>query len=242
MRCDSSDGFGMQRILWESTRPARHAVIKWLWHASPAFRELLFPREVRDAGVLFIHVPKTAGTSIHMALYGRALGHDSLATWQENYPQSMAGMRTGAVLRDPVDRFLSTFHFLKKGGMNPFDADFAGRYLRPFVTAGDLADAIVDVDVRRWLLEEGVHFRPQVDFLRDRSGAVRIDHLFAYERLDDAAMWLSDILGRPVSFPNINRTERPATTLTSRQREIVLAMYAEDLALHARSLADHGLD
>lgn len=234
----SDDGFSISRLLWRSTRAVRHAVIRCLWRASPAFREFLFPREVRDAGLLFIHVPKAAGTSIHMALYGRALGHDSLATWQTNYPRSMVGIRTAAVVRDPVDRFLSAFHYLKRGGMNALDAEFASTYLQPFVTAGDLVDAIERPEVQRWLLGEGFHFRRQADFLRDHSGTVRIDHLFAYERLGEAAARLSDIFGRPISFPHLNQTERVASSLNARQRELVLATYSEDAALHERAMAE----
>lgn len=219
------------------SRAARHAVIRSLWRVSPRFREWFFPREVRATGLLFIHVPKTAGTSIHMALYGRTLSHDSLAAWQETYPRSMAGIRTAAVVRDPVDRFLSAFHYLKRGGMNSFDAEFASRYLQPFATPGDLADAMERTDVQRWLLCEGFHFRPQADFLRDRSGAVRIDHLFAYERLDDAAARLSDILGRSITFPHLNRTDRPDLSLTNQQVRRVRSIYAEDVALHQQALA-----
>lgn len=220
------------------SRVARHAIIRSLWRVSPAFREWFFPREIRDSGLLFIHVPKTAGTSIHMALYGRALSHDPLAAWHSTYPRSMAGIRTAAVVRDPVDRFLSAFHYLKRGGMNSFDAEFASKYLQSFSTAGELVDAIERPDVQRWLLGEGFHFRRQADFLRDRSGAVRIDYLFAYERLDEAAVRLSELLGRPIIFPHLNRTERPASSLDTRQRELVLATYAEDAALHEQALAE----
>jgi hypothetical protein len=218
---------------------ARRGVIRGLRRMSPVFCEFdssrrygPFPPEVRDAGLLFIHVPKAAGTSVHMAVYGRALGHDSLATWQDNYPRSMVGIRTAAMVRDPVDRFLSAFHFLKRGGMNAFDADFAVRLLGPYASAGELADALERPEVRRRFLGEGYHFRRQSDFLQDRKGAVRIDHLFAFERMDEAAARLSELLGRPVRLPHLNRTGRTDSTLTPRQREIVLESYAEDVDLH----------
>lgn len=221
---------------------ARRAIIRGLRRVSPAFCEYdssrrfgPFPHEVRDTGLLFIHVPKNAGSSIQMALYGRTLGHDSLATWWKNYPRSMVGIRTAAVVRDPVDRFLSAFHYLKRGGINAHDAEFAARFLAPYVTAGDLADVVEQPDVKRWLLEEGCHFRSQAEFLRDISGTVRIDHLFAYERLDSAATQLSELLGRRISFPRLNETARPQVSLTAQQCESVRAVYADDVALHERA-------
>ena len=195
-----------------------------------------FPAEARDAGLFFIHVPKTAGMSVHMTLYGRPLGHITLSSLQERYPRTMARIRTAAVVRDPVDRFLSAFHFLKRGGMNEFDAEFAARYLQPYATPGDLADAIGREDVRRWLLREGFHFRRQVDFIRGLNGKIQIDHLFAWERLEEASTELSKILGRPIRFPQLNRTARGGPLLSPQQVDQIRSTYSEDIALHQRIL------
>jgi hypothetical protein len=220
--------------------------------ASPAFCEWdsgrrfgAFPREIRDAGHLFIHVPKAAGTSFSLALYGRSFGHQTLAEWQTNYPRSTAGMPTIAIVRDPVDRFLSAFRYLKKGGMNAADAEFARRTLGSCDTASDFARALLTPTTQKLALTTGFHFRRQVDFLRDRAGAVAIDHLIPFERLDNAPGRMQKILDRPFQLPAVNRSassDSDAYSLDDEARRIVEAIYEEDGRLHRDALWNDSAD
>lgn len=228
-----------------ATARAKRTIVGLLRRASPAFCEWdsarrfgPFPREILETGHLFIHVPKAAGSSLSLALYGRSFGHHTLAEWQANYPRSTANLRTIAVVRDPVDRFLSAFSYLKQGGMNAVDARFARDVIGGAATASDFARALLTPDVASRALESGFHFRRQADFLRDRSGTIAIDLLIPFERLDAAAQHVASVVGRPFTLPRVNETPGAREQLTDKARTIVEQIYADDIRIHRAALED----
>jgi hypothetical protein len=226
-----------------ATARAKRTIVGLLRRTSPAFCEWdsarrfgAFPKEILQAGHLFIHVPKAAGTSFSLALYGRSFGHHTLAEWQANYPRATANLRTIAIVRDPVDRFLSAFRYLKQGGMNASDAQFAREVLGGCDTASDFARALLTPSVASRALQGGFHFRRQADFLRDRSGTLAIDLLIPFERLDDAAAPMAAILGRPFTLPKVNESPGTREELSDEAQTIVESIYAEDIRIHQDAL------
>jgi hypothetical protein len=67
-----------------------------------------------------VHVPKTAGVAISLALFGNLAGeHASIRDYQTIYPKSVFERYVRfTFVRNPWDRLLSAFSFLKSGGMN----------------------------------------------------------------------------------------------------------------------------
>ncbi len=63
--------------------------------------------------LLFVHVPKNAGTSIGERLAMRALGHRTWHEYASDFPDEWARYRSFAVVRDPVERFLSNYRFAR---------------------------------------------------------------------------------------------------------------------------------
>lgn len=72
-------------------------------------------RSMRSAEVVFVHVPRTGGTSISQALYGRNLPHLSMAYYQALAGDKLAGLPSFAVIRDPIDRLASAYRFIRAG-------------------------------------------------------------------------------------------------------------------------------
>jgi hypothetical protein len=223
-------------------RLKRH-VVGTMRSASPRFREYdssrrfgPFPSEIKDTGYLFIHVPKAAGSSFSLALYGHSFGHHTLAEWQRNYPLSTAGLRAIAIIRDPVDRFISAFTYLKKGGMNAADTEYSRAVIGECVNPSEFAAALLTPAIQKKALTTGFHFRPQVEFVRDRSGSIAVDCLIPFERLDDAATRMADILGRPFHLPHVNKTDREDGNVTAEARSIIERLYAADGAMHRETL------
>jgi hypothetical protein len=98
-----------------------HQYCPYIWEVFRNWTGIaVLPEAVKQSGIIFIHIPKTAGTSICKALYGTGtIGHLRIKEWQFSFPQTWRKLRVVSVVRDPLDRFLSAFYFLKKGGLDP---------------------------------------------------------------------------------------------------------------------------
>ena len=214
----------------------------------------------REHRLLFIHIPKTGGTSVEEVLEIRG-------AWQEEnldacfgLIQSLSLLRFGfgtnflqhltflelsvflgdglqgltpfAVLRDPWTRLLSSFR--RK------DPDLCELYR--YKCHGDLHELGLEeyVEVASWL--DHPHLRPQWKFLCSSSESVpdpRI-RLFRQEQMADLELWLSQRLGTTIqlSSSNVRVPASPLPDMTPTQlkalKERVNALYAQDVDLLSR--------
>lgn len=199
-----------------------------------------FPECFQKTGVVFIHVPKAAGTSINLALYGRGGDHISLAEYWRKFPHSMRKIKTCAVLRDPIARFASAFYYLKAGGINEVDSQFAETHLAGFQTPSQLAEALTSAQLQYQILNF-IHFRPQVSWLLDASSRRTVDCLAPFGGLQLLQRWLKQTLGRDLSFPIFNvgpKSRKDSEEVSVHAKEILFRIYAEDFKIHDLLLKD----
>jgi len=169
-------------------------------------------------GIAFIHIPKNAGTSVEFALYGQKLGH---RTWREIKalaPGQFNDWEKWAVVREPIDRFLSAYDYLAGGGRNAWDAEFSRRFMQG-KTIDEFILGFPHVALR-WF-----HFRPQADYLLS-NGKLMVDRVVTLKNLADL----------PVEIGHLNKTEikkgRPRSQLHEESREAVLSIYSDDARLY----------
>ena len=73
--------------------------------------------QMRRRNLIFVHVPRAAGTSISSALFGpRNTLHHSIRYYKTVHPRFYAAAESFAVLREPFDRFASSYVFVRAGG------------------------------------------------------------------------------------------------------------------------------
>ena len=217
-----------------------------MWRTSRRFREWRiergqaseFPAWIAETGCLFIHIPKAAGTSVAHALYGRQIGHIPLREWASQYPRSIRRLEIFTIVREPVERFLSAFWFLKAGGMNAGDKAFADEYLAGYDGPEGLVKALVDPGLQTVILK-GMHFRPQHEFLESDAKGIRVGLVIPIEHLSEGVARLEKRVGRAIAVPHLNRTERDrGEELSAEAKEILKLLYRKDAELHARALRE----
>jgi hypothetical protein len=204
--------------------PKRYRRLQQL-RASEAFRDFDRTRSI------FVHVPKTGGVSVCRAIYGPVgAGHIPLAGYQLAFSAREFGayFKFGFV-RNPWDRVYSAYAFLRKGGMDAADRRFAAETLARYPDFESF--------VERWLDPQNaaswVHFRPQASFLRRQlDHAIGVDFVGRFETLAADFEHVAERLGMAVSLPRANASERRSSyrdVYTPRMREVVAAVYAEDI-------------
>jgi hypothetical protein len=84
------------------------------------------PEQIRK-GFYFVHIPKTAGTSVLNALRvaETPYTHCPARIIRRQYPQAAAHLRFVTVVRDPYDRFASSFEYITKRSDWPAQRQFA---------------------------------------------------------------------------------------------------------------------
>lgn len=149
----------------------------------------------QETNSVFIHIPKTGGVSIISGLYGiKDFGHRTMAYYQGYYGRKLRGMFTFCIVRNPWDRVVSAYEFLKRGGLNQTDAEFGE----------DVIQRYTDFDsfVMNWLNENSlrsfVHFIPQTDFLHGlSSNQLRVAFVGRFEKLNDSYSHVAKLLKLP---------------------------------------------
>ncbi len=141
---------------------------------------------------IFIHIPKCAGVAVSTALFNNlAGGHATARQYQLIFsPTDFANYFKFAVVRNPWDRLVSAFHFLKGGGMDEVDRSWAAENLAPFDNFNDF--------VTQWVNKNNVrteiHLRPQVEFLCRRN-TLLVDFVGYFENLEHDFGCISSRLG-----------------------------------------------
>jgi hypothetical protein len=219
-------------LFYASVPPAlaRH-VLPWALPGSNPFLPELMARRV-----IFIHVPKAAGSSVKTEIYGRPLGgHRSIAEFYAYDPRRADAFLKIAFVRNPWDRLLSAWSYLRQGeGVSGRDRRFAREHL---ATDGDFPAFLRALEGRRFrrTVLAYDHFRPQSHWIcRPGQSGHAMDVLGRFERIDADMAEVRTRLGLP---PRTLKQVRPSDhppwrdVYDPRGRDLVADLYARDLAL-----------
>jgi hypothetical protein len=187
----------------------------------------------RRAGIVFIHVPKAAGTSINEALYGRFIGHPHALDVRRWAPADIKALPSFSVVRNPWDRLVSAWRFARQGhGVG--ETYRAGmwqpaRYQVPEFESFErfVREWLEPRDVRRL---DGV-FQPQSMFLCDRSGHILVDHVGQLEDLKPTYAFIAEHAGAAPAIGRANRSGQEfdyRTLYTPELAALVGEIYRED--------------
>lgn len=182
---------------------------------------------------IFVHVPKCAGISVTKSLFGNlGGGHLSLADYQLLFDlKDFSTFFKFTFVRNPWDRLVSAFCFLKNGGFDKADARWAKNNLSRYDDFNTF--------VREWVNGENIykknHFFPQFSFIYDPDRQTRIDYIGKVENLTQDFTYVKNKLGISAELALLNQTGRKDRDYrkyyTTESIEIVANTYAEDIKL-----------
>ncbi|MCX2561652.1 sulfotransferase family 2 domain-containing protein [Acetobacter farinalis] len=179
---------------------------------------------IRKAGILFIHVPKNAGTAISRELYGASMRHETVRYYIRHAPDLVRTLPSFALWRDPVERFLSAYDFIRNGGGShvALHPGFARRY-----EAIKTLDQMIEyVEGASSLYQLDHVLRPQSWYLADRNGDIAVKMLFDIKDIDRIYPFIPSL--RAGAIKKINTTQRFTTDALPAQKEKIIFLYKED--------------
>jgi len=199
---------------------------------------------------IFVHIPKTGGTSMALALEDRAHRDDILIgdtpkamkrkrrlktltakgrLWKHSTlsdidgivsPDELSRMFVFTLVRNPWDRMVSYYHWLKR---QSFDHPAVA-----LAKASDF-DAFVLADETRATLRSSSY----ASYVTDIQGTERADAFVRLEALDADLAPVREHLGFSLTVPHANRSERPAdyrAAYTDKTADAIAEMCADDIA------------
>lgn len=179
---------------------------------------------------IFIHIPKCAGIAVKRALFEDiATAHTKLSEYCRIFePELFLTYFKFTFVRNPWDRLVSAYHFLKGGGYGEGDNRWFERELGAYSNFDDF--------VRSWLRPENIHkhihFHPQIEFLEDENhDAIRIDYVGLYENIDGDFSYIARRIGvdRSLRRENISTHKSYKEYYNETTRKIVGDVYWQDI-------------
>jgi len=212
--------------LYPSTQP--------LWCKTIGQRTL---NSLNAAQMLFVHVPRTGGTSISLHLYGRNLPHFSMRYYRSVFGERLSAIPTFAIARDPVERFISGYNFVRAGGTRLMASDrFSALKLRHLRSLEDYVDYFSAFPERR---AEILPFAEQVSFVLDEDDRIAVDRFFAMNVRLGFAEALYDWLQTP-DLPHLNMTVGRQPIIGNTLRSRIEHLYRRDAVLYREVMARGG--
>ena len=216
-------------------------MIRTLWYdylvGTPVERALLVRRRSAawlSAGVVFVHIPKAAGTSLSEALYGRFLGHLKARDIRRFGSRAVNALPFVAVTRNPWDRLVSAYRFATRGtGIG----DRAGAIWRPEQYQVAAFESF-ETFVRDWLAPRDPTkldfvFQPQWTFVFAADGTNLVQHVGRFEQLEATYDFLRKRLRQMAPMPQANRSG-PAVDYrsfyTPELVDLVGSIYSQDVS------------
>jgi hypothetical protein len=188
-----------------------------------------------DLKCIYIHIPKTAGTSIEQFLKdngknsidylgvrnNRSLHHLLAIELKKELPFLFNKYYKFSLVRNPYDRLLSEYYWTPIPGIG-------------YKSGQSKADFITYVSnvVNKKLYFDNIyndHFIPQVDFLYSGKNLL-VDQIFRYEDLDWVVKYLKKKLNIDNDLPYLNKSKNNIKKIewNERQKERIYKIYFRD--------------
>jgi hypothetical protein len=220
----------VRRVLFRARHPSSYNRLQKLRTETEGDYSL---RPFIDHKCVFVHIPKCAGSSISRSLFGNlGGGHTTARKYQIVFTKKeFAEYFKFAFVRNPWDRVVSAFLFLKKGGTGQTDQRWAEQNLSEYPD--------FDSFVRGWLnpvnARASWHFKPQYPYVSGRDGRLLIDFVGYFERLQEDYSFIRRTIRCGAPLIHLNQTRDRSKDFRQYYREetqqIVADVYREDIRI-----------
>lgn len=137
---------------------------------------------------IFLHIPKTGGITVSRYVYGKEVMHIRQSAVEKSF-FFIKEVRFVAIMRDPIQRFISAANFIRTGGTVDRAVDHYDYYNA--IDWDDLESIFGSIEFRQWSDIDPV-FRPQSFYLDGVLEKVEIYRISDMKKMLEAefGLWL----------------------------------------------------
>ena len=181
---------------------------------------------------IFVHIPKTVGTNISKALFSSNFGHCTVDYYEIFSLEKFYNYFKFAFVRNPWDRLLSAYKFLKKGGMYSADKTWSDIHLSEFENFEHFALSLKDLKKASEILR-GIRFIPQYKFICDHKLNIKLDFLGRFESINENFDLINSKLGLDAKLKHLNKSNSMGFReyYSDEMSAIVAQVYREDVEI-----------
>lgn len=182
---------------------------------------------------IFIHVPKTAGSSMVKSLFGEGSRHVPYFVYERANRGKFRRYFKFAFVRNPWDRLVSSYFYLRQGGSGGADKAWSDANLRRYPDFRSFVLGWINAaNVATW-----PHFNPQSYYIADRDGKIMVDFVGQYENLVEDFQFVMNRLGFDAMLELTKKSEHRhfASYYDAETSSIVERVYASDIKVFGYS-------
>ena len=188
--------------------------------------------------IIFIHIPKTGGTTVEKRLKltnldnlystslfinNRTLQHMTWDKYIEKFPDKFKAYKTFSIVRDPYRRFLSSyFWFPPQAGMGKLSGQTLDQYINT------VAWHVLTKEFNKTPFHE--HLIPQWKYICNDKGDIMIDILFKQEKYHEVDIFLETNFGC-YSKEKYEIGHKHNINLTDEQKHKIYSLYKKDFEI-----------
>jgi len=181
---------------------------------------------------IFVHIPKCAGISVSQSLFGHCVPHSTITDYQIMFGSEIFKKYFKfTIVRNPWDRFVSAYFFLKAGGFDETDKKLFSGVTNKFDTVEKFARFIYhNRPYMQW-----IHFLPQTRWLKTPSGKIPFDYIGRIEDMESSLRFICKNIGADYKQPKkqnaSSRNRDFRKYYTPETKDMIGELYKEDIDL-----------
>lgn len=186
-------------------------------------------RQTKKRGFIFIHITKTAGTSIVDALGLPFRHHEDYTIFRAANPVLFTKSFKFCFVRNPYSRAVSTYLYLKNGGAGKTDVELC-EYIRENSTDfGSFVENILNQDI----IHTQFLFKPQFTFVCDFKFRIMMDFVGRFENIEEDWKHITTKIKikKPLDKLNSQNEYNYKDYYTEKSAQIIYSLYKKDFEL-----------
>ncbi|MCV3488049.1 sulfotransferase family protein, partial [Campylobacter lari] len=191
---------------------------------------------------IFIHVPKVAGSSIERVIYQTdrwLIGHVKASDYVKFDRNKFDSYFSFGFVRNPYDRVVSAYHYLKDGGGTLGDKKWAAENIYKYSSFEEFVLKLENAEIQNKILN-WIHFVPQYKYLCDNEKNILVNFIGKFEKLEEDFKKILDILNRKDNLVHVNKSKHCnyKNYYNIKTYEVIRKIYKNDFEIFDYDLED----